>query len=161
VNTVPAVVDVRRLRPADLESVIALDARITGRRREEYFRVKLDQALRETGIQVSLAAETDGLFRGFLLCRVYYGEFGAMEPGAVLDTIGVHPEFRGAGIGRALLGQLRTNLLGIGIGVLRTEVPWDNQELLRFLHDAGWTPAARLCLDWDLETSRHEEEVSG
>jgi len=38
---------------------------------------------------VSLAAEIEGLLVGFLLARVYYGEFGTLEPAAVMDTIGV------------------------------------------------------------------------
>ena len=53
---------VRRLRPDDLEAVIALDARVTGRRRDEFFKLKLKQALSDTGIEVSLAAEFEGLF---------------------------------------------------------------------------------------------------
>ena len=77
---------VRRLRPDDLEAVVALDAKNTGRKRDEYFKVKLEQNLAETGIQVSLAAELDGAFVGFLLARVFYGEFGTMEQVAVLDT---------------------------------------------------------------------------
>lgn len=149
---------VRRLRPDDLEAVTGLDARITGRRREEYFRMKLEQALRETGIQVSLAAETDGLFTGFLLARVFYGEFGEMEPAAVLDTIGVHPDFRGKGVGAALLSQLRTNLLGLGIGSLHTEVSWNNQDLMGFFRREGFRPAERYCLDLDLEARRALDE---
>ena len=70
---------VRNLRPRDLDRVIDLDSRYTGRRREEYFKVKLAQALSDTGIEVSLAAERDGIFVGFLLARVYYGEFGSTE----------------------------------------------------------------------------------
>lgn len=50
---------VRRLRPEDLEAVIELDRRVTGRRREEYFKLKLKQALSDTGIEVSLGAELD------------------------------------------------------------------------------------------------------
>ena len=86
---------VRRLRPQDLEAVIALDAKTIGRRRDEYFKLKLKQALSDTGIEVSLAAELDGNFAGFVLARVYSGEFGMMEPTAVLDTLGVHPDLRG------------------------------------------------------------------
>lgn len=145
---------VRGLRPRDLDAVIALDARITGRRREEYFRRKLDQALKETGIQVSLAAEVDGGFVGFLLCRVFYGEFGEMEAAAVLDTLGVHPSFRGKGVGRALLAQLRTNLLGLGIRMLHTEVSFDGQDLMGFFRGEGFRPAPRYCLDLDLEAHR-------
>ena len=141
---------VRRLRPADLEAVISLDARVIGRRRDEYFKIKLQQALAETGIEVSLAAEVDGLFCGFLLARVFYGEFGSTEPVAVLDTIGVHPDFRRQGIGRALIDQLRKNLKALGILRLQTEVSWDDQPLLGFFHEEGFHPAPRYCLDLDL-----------
>jgi ribosomal protein S18 acetylase RimI-like enzyme len=145
---------VRRLRPQDLEAVIALDAKVTGRKRDEYFKLKLKQALADTGIEVSLAAEVEGVFAGFLLARVYYGEFGALEPFAVLDTLGVHPDFRGRGVGSALIDQLRTNLLGLGIPRLQTEVAWENLEILTFFHHEGFRPAARFCLDLDLVATR-------
>jgi GNAT superfamily N-acetyltransferase len=149
---------VRQLRPQDLEAVIALDAKVVGRRREEYFKVKLKQAMSDTGIQVSLGAELGGIFVGFLLARVYYGEFGAPEPVAVLDTMGVHPDFRGHGVGSDLIAQLRTNLLGLGIATLQTEVSWQNPELLSFFHHEGFEPAPRFCLDLDLEKSSQKRE---
>ena len=147
---------VRQLRPQDLEAVIALDAKTVGRRREEYFKLKLKQALSDTGIQMSLGAELDGIFAGFLLARVYYGEFGAPEPVAVLDTMGVHPDFRGRGVASDLIDQLRTNLLGLGIRTLQTEVSWQNPGLLAFFQHEGFQPAPRFCLDLDLERTRRD-----
>ncbi|MBM4059528.1 MAG: GNAT family N-acetyltransferase [Planctomycetes bacterium] len=144
---------VRNLRPRDLDAVILLDSKITGRKRTEYFKTKLAQALSDTGIQVSLAAEVDGQFAGFLLARVYYGEFGAMEQVAVLDTIGVNPNQRGVGVGKALLRQLQQNLRGLGIGSLATEVAWDDVELVAFFQKSGFRPAPRLCLDLDLNAA--------
>lgn len=141
---------VRGLKPEDLDRVIGLDAKIVGRRRDEYFRLKLRENLAETGIKVSLAAEWDGSFAGFLLARVYYGEFGTLEPVAALDTLGVHPDFRHHGIGQALLRQLLKNLTALRVSRLRTEVGWDNQELLQFFHGAGFRPAARLCLELEM-----------
>ena len=138
---------VRGLKPEDLDAVVAIDAKSTGRRREEYFRIKLKQNLTETGIKVSLAAEADGLFRGFLLARVYYGEFGNVEPVAVLDTLGVHPDVRGLGIGHALMEQLSINLAGLGVPTWRTEVAWDDMPLLAFFQRERFRPAARLCLE--------------
>jgi predicted N-acetyltransferase YhbS len=149
---------VRNLRPTDLEAVIALDAKNVGRRREEYFRVKLQQNLAETGVKVSLAAEVDGSFTGFLLARVYYGEFGRTEAVAVLDTIGVHPDFHGRGVGAALMNQLCINLAALGVSHLQTEVGWDDLPLLGFFHHRGFRPAQRLCLDLDLTTPRPERE---
>lgn len=142
---------VRKLRPDDLEAVIRLDAKITGKRREEFFKLKLKQALSDTGIFLSLAAEADGQFAGFLLARVFYGEFGQAEHFAVLDTIGVHPGHRHHGIAHALLRQLRTNLLGLGIAELRTETGWEDQDLLRFFHREGFRPLPRFSLGLKLQ----------
>jgi ribosomal protein S18 acetylase RimI-like enzyme len=157
-NTNDDEVLVRNLRPRDLEAVILLDSKITGRRRAEYFKLKLAQALSDTGIQVSLAAEFDGTLAGFLLARVYYGEFGVTGQTAVLDTVGVAPNLRGKGIGRALLRQLRHNLEGLGISRLQTEVSWDDQALLRFFHQSGFRPAPRISLDLDLQAARVRDE---
>ena len=151
---------VRQLRNEDLEAVIALDASTTGHRREEYFKLKLAQALFDTGIQVSLAVDVDGSLGGFLLARVYYGEFGISERVAVLDTFGVRKELRGSGLGGALLRQLRVNLQALGIQTLQTEVSWDDPELISFFQHAGFRPAPRICLDLDLQEARDLEEVA-
>lgn len=145
---------VRNLRPSDLDAVILLDAKNIGRRRDEFFKLKLSQALADTGITVSLAAELDGAFVGFLLARVFYGEFGVTERVAVMDVIDVHPDFRGQHVATSLLDQLRTNLLALGIGVLRTEVGWENTELLGFFRREGFVMAQRICLDLNLAAGR-------
>lgn len=145
---------VRSLRPEDQEAVILIDAGAVGRRRDEFFKLKLGQAFTDTGIAVSLAAELEGHVVGFLLARVYYGEFGLTERTAVMDVLGVLPAFRGRGVGPALIDQLRTNLLALGIRTLQTEVAWDSPELLRFFQHEGFRLAPRLCLDLDLESTR-------
>jgi ribosomal protein S18 acetylase RimI-like enzyme len=145
---------VRNLTSADLDAVIMLDAKNVGRRRDEFFKLKLKQALSDTGITVSLAAEVKGSFVGFLLARVFYGEFGVTERVAVMVVIDVHPAFRGLHVATALLEQLRTNLDGLGIGVLRTEVGWENTELLGFFRREGFVMAQRVCLDMNLAAAR-------
>ncbi len=141
---------VRGLRPDDLEPVIALDAKNTGRRREEFFKHKLQQNLVESGIKISLAAELDGCFCGFLLARVYYGEFGSPEPVAVLDTLDVNPDFRRQGVVTSLLRQLCKNLTSLRVLRLQTEVSWNDPALLAFFHQQHFRLANRLCLDLDL-----------
>lgn len=150
-------VTVRGLTPADADAAIALDAKITGRKRDMYLRPKIDEAVSRGGIRVSLAAEADRHLVGFLLAKVWYGEFGALEPVAVLDTVGVHPDFRGQGVGAALLDQLRTNLGALGIRCLRTEVAWNDQGLLTFFAHEGFTPAARLVLETDPDSPSARE----
>ena len=73
------------------------------------------------------------------------------EPAAVLDTIGVLPDFQHKGVGAALVHQLRTDLRGLGVDRLKTEVSWEDQAVLGFFKSQGFRPAARLCLDLDID----------
>lgn len=139
-------ITVRELRAEDLEAIVRIDAGTTGRRRPEYYQRKLAEAMRESGIKISLAAETDGMFAGFLLGRLYYGEFGLPEPVAIVDSIGVHPELKGRHVGRALFEQLETNLRAIGIETIQTQVEWNHFELLGFLSTIDFRPAPILSL---------------
>lgn len=141
---------VRRLRPGDLGRVVALDALVSGHERRGYLEHKLATHLLDSSVEVSLGAEVDGILVGFLLARVWTGEFGATEPVAVLDTLGVQPAFQHRGIGEALLDQLATNLRGLEVRRLRTEVDWNAFPLLGFFHGQGFRPAPRLCLELDL-----------
>ena len=145
---------VRNVRKEDVHALVAIDEAAVGRRRERFLALKVQQALADTGIAVSLVAELDDHVVGFVLARVYYGEFGVMEPSAVLDVVGVHPDYRGRHVAVALLDQLRTNLLGLGIPRLQTEVQWTSPDLLSFFQHEGFTLAPRLCLDLDLADTR-------
>ncbi len=138
---------VPRLRPDDLQRVVTLDAKVVGRDRSQFYECLLERNLRDTGVQVSLGAELDGLFVGFLLARAWYGEFGTLEPHGVLEAFGVHPDFRQRGVGTALLEQLVTNLRGLRLATLRTEVDWDDIELMGFFHAQGFEPAKRFVLE--------------
>ena len=147
-------VTVRSLRPDDLDALVAIDTAAVGRRRERFLALKTKQSFADSSIAVSLVAEVDDHVVGFVLARVYYGEFGVVEPAAVLDVLGVHPDYRGRRVAAALLDQLRTNLLGLGIPRLQTEVQWTDQSLLSFFQHEGFTIAPRLCLDLDLARTR-------
>jgi len=140
-------IPVRAMKESDLPGIVAIDRRITGRNRSDYFKERLAEALFESGVRVSLLAERDGLPVGFIMARVDLGEFGRFEPTAVLDTIGVDPDFRGQGVGRALLSQLLVNLSTLRIERVRTEIDWRDRELLGFLDHCGFLPSQELCFD--------------
>ncbi len=142
---------VRTMSEADLEAVVAIDARATGRRRPRYFELMLQRAVRQAGLQVSLVAELEGRTVGFLIASLYYGEYGVMEPSASIDAVSVDPAFRGRHVGRALMRQLRLNLGALHISTLRTEVSWDDADLLAFFKRQGFVPAPRLCLQCTLD----------
>lgn len=135
---------VRSMTEADLPALVRIDRKHTGRDRGSYYRRKAHEALRQSGVRVSLVAELDGQFAGFLMARVDLGDFGRTEPTAVLDTIGVDPAFAGKQVGRALLEQLLNNLRSLRVERVLTEVEWDHFDLLRFLRRGGFRHSQRL-----------------
>jgi GNAT superfamily N-acetyltransferase len=139
-------IPVRGMKQGDLDKLAQMDARITGRNRRGYFEGKLEEALHESDVRVSLVAEVDGEAAGFIMARVDFGAFGRVEPIAVLDTIGVDPDQRGRGVGRALLSQLLLNLATLRVERIRTELSWNEHDLLQFLNACGFQPAQTLCL---------------
>lgn len=140
-------VAVSTLTMDDLDEVVRIDGAHVGRTRREFLGKRMETALRDSGLAVALKAEVDGAMAGFLLGEVHYGEFGQMEPIAVMDVIGVHPHFEGKHVGAALMRQLEMQLRALGIETLQTEVNWSQLELLAFLQNRGFGPSARICLE--------------
>jgi len=141
---------VRVLCADDLDAIVRVDRRNVGRSRRDYLQQKLEEAMRDSRIMVSLGAEVDGNLVGFLMGRLYYGEFGVAEPVALLDTIGVDPERPRTGIGRALIDQFKTNLGAVGIEKIQTQAAWNEWELLGFLEASGFRPEPRVFLSVDI-----------
>jgi len=152
---------VRTMREGDLDAIVAIDALATGRRRPSYFELMLQRAIKQASLQISLVAELDGRVVGFLIGSLYYGEYGVVEPTASVDAIGVDPRYRGHRVGKAMMRQLRINLGALQISTLRTEVEWDDIDLVTFFKSEGFSPAPRLCLEAsvDLTSLRSAGEV--
>ena len=140
-------VPIRSMRQDDLPALAVIDHRITGRDRTAYFKQLLAEALQESDVRISLVAERGGGPVGFIMARVDYGSFGCIEPTAVMDTIGVDPDYRDQGIGRALLSQLLMNLKTLGVEHIRTEIDWHDRDLLGYLDHCGFRPSQHLCFE--------------
>ncbi len=136
--------DVRPMSPADLADIARIDRSITGQDRRTYIGRKLNETLVDSAIRVSLAARRDDVVVGFVMARVDLGDFGRVEPVAVIDTIGVDPDYAHQGIGHALLSQLFLNLGALRIERVETQVAPHDLGLLGFLYDIGFEPSQRL-----------------
>ncbi|MCP4329684.1 MAG: GNAT family N-acetyltransferase [Alphaproteobacteria bacterium] len=144
-DTVP----VRSLVPGDLDALVRIDHKITGRDRRPYYIRKLAETLDESGIRLSLVAEIDDHPVGFVMANVDYGEFGVTQREAVIHTIGVDPDYAHRHVGTALLSQLLANLATLRVDTVMTEVDWNGREtsgLLAFLRHCGFVPSPRISL---------------
>ena len=140
-------IPIRTLTLDDLESIVRIDRHIMGRPRHDYLSLKLHEAIEDSRVMVSLGAEIDGMLAGFLMGRVYYGEFGMPEPVALLDTIGVDPDRARQGVGRALYEQFRINVGALGVSSVRSHADWNNWPVVRFLEANGFAPIPHVTLE--------------
>lgn len=136
--------DVRSLSANDLDAVVRIDRRLTGHDRSAYMKHRLDEALADSGIRVSLIARIEDSIAGYLMASADYGDFGRTEPVAIIDTIGVDPGFAQRGVGHALLSQLLVNLGALRIERVETVLAKENLDLLEFFYHAGFGPSERL-----------------
>lgn len=136
--------EVRPMAPADLQEIVRIDRAITGRDRGDYIAARLAEAMHDSAIRVSLAARLDGAIVGYLMARADLGDFGRTEPVAVVDTIGIDPDYAHRGLGHAMLALLAANLSALQVERMETVVQTADLALLGFFQDAGFTPSQRL-----------------
>jgi GNAT superfamily N-acetyltransferase len=139
--------DARPLVAGDLERVIEIDCEYTGRRRDGFYRKRLEAALAEPRNFVYLGCESNAVLQGFLLARLQEGEYGTEKPSASLDAIGVDSAAATKGMGRSLLEALDRILRHKGIQAIHTQADWRNLSMLQFFAGTGFSLAPRHILE--------------
>jgi N-acetylglutamate synthase-like GNAT family acetyltransferase len=137
-------VEIRPMAPGDLHEILRIDRAITGQHRSGYMESLLAESMEASRTRVSLVGRMDGAIVGFVMARADVGDFGRTEPVAVLDTIGVDPEYAHRGIGRELLARLMDNVSQLQVERVETLVRIADLELLRFFQREGFVPSQRL-----------------
>jgi len=141
----------------DLEAVVEIDSRIVGRSRRLFIEKRLEAALADRGGFISVALEdAKGALIGFAIARVQNGEFGDDRRVAVLDVIGVDPDHQHAGVGHLLIDGIVERMKRHDLHELRTQVDWDDQQIIGFFAASGFALAPRQVLERN--TARTLEE---
>jgi GNAT superfamily N-acetyltransferase len=145
---------------ADIERVIAIDRAHTGRSRRSFFEKRFAAAAAHPQDFIAIGIRHGDALLGYAIARILRGEFGREEAVAVLDAIGVEPQSRERGVGRALMDELIATLDRMGVRSLQSQADWDNHDLLRFFAVSGFALAPRLVLERSVEPLREiSEEV--
>ena len=135
---------VRSLERRDLPSIVAIEERVTGVARPQYWeqRIEISEAIRPHW--TSLVAEFDNRFVGFLFGRAGELEFGLPGTIAWVETIGVDPAFRGRGIARELIEQFISSAEDHGIKTIFTLVTIGQTDMQSFFSRQGFAQGKML-----------------
>lgn len=136
---------IRALRKEDLEAIVAIDEKVLGEDRRDYWERKLE-SINNGSSQASLVAEIEGKVVGFILGDVS-GEFGVPETIAWIDTIGIDPAYQKRGLATALARELIKILKGNGVKTIYTLVRWSDWDLLQFFHWMGFSRGDMINLE--------------
>jgi GNAT superfamily N-acetyltransferase len=136
--------DVRSMVPADLADIVRIDRGITGRDRSSYIAGRLSETLEDSAIRVSITGRVDDVIVGYLMARADLGDFGRTDPVAIIDTLGVDPEYAHRGVGHALVSQLFANLGALHVERIETVISHNDPDLAGFFTRLGFAPSQRL-----------------
>lgn len=135
---------VRSLERRDLPSIVAIEERVTGVARPQYWeqRIELSEAIRPHW--TSLVAEFENRFVGFLFGRAGELEFGLPGTIAWVETIGVDPAYRGRGIARELIEEFISSAEDHGIKTIFTLVSSGQTDMQSFFSRQGFAQGKML-----------------
>jgi ribosomal protein S18 acetylase RimI-like enzyme len=147
---------VRRVQATDLAGIIALDERVTGLAKPDYWRDAFERYGRRRPnermflVAQSGRAQTPAPILGFILGEVRAWEFGSGPCGWVI-ALSVEPGKRLRGCGEALLQALAAHFKRAGVGKMRTMVARDNRLHLLFFRSEGMMAGPYVELEKELD----------
>jgi len=152
---------VRPANAADLAGIIALDKRVTGLAKRDYWHDLFRRYQGRDGrFLLVAAADTDAggprreprggpRIIGFISGEVRAWEFGSPPCGWVI-ALSVDPEARLGGVGGALLAAISRDFRAAGVGRMRTMLSRGNHLLMSFFRSHGMTAGPYIQLEMEL-----------
>jgi ribosomal protein S18 acetylase RimI-like enzyme len=147
---------VKRVRPADVRHVIALDERVTGLAKPDYWQDIFErygrgrQSQRHFLIAESSVKNDRMPVVGFIVGEVRAWEFGSAPCGWVL-VLSVEPKARQRGVGDALFRAISQEFKKAGVTKMRTMVARDNRLHMLFFRGEGMMAGPYIQLEKELD----------
>ncbi len=144
---------IRRVQSADFANVVALDQRVTGLAKPDYWHeIFAHYGQHRHKEQFFLVAESHDQKRviGFIIGEIRAWEFGSAPCGWVF-ALSVEPETRLHGVGEALFEAISAEFKKAGVGKMRTMAARDNRLHQLFFRGEGMIAGPYIQLEKDLD----------
>lgn len=147
---------IRRVMEGDLTAIAALDARVTGNAKPDYWQDVYDRyASRYVDKRFFLVAEPEEEaaafpIYGYIVGEIRGWEFGS-EPCGWIFAFSVEPGIRQQGIGEQLFESISDEFKSAGMKLMRTMVARQNQLHMAFFRSEGMVAGPYIQLEKELE----------
>jgi len=149
-------ITIRRATQGDMPHVVALDERVTGTAKPDYWQDIFERyATRRLDERFFLIAQTNGdtsdnPLLGYVVGEVRGWEFGS-EPCGWIFAFSVEPDTRQQGVGEHLFQAMSDEFKGAGIGTMRTMVARQNQLHMAFFRSEGMVAGPYIQLEMEID----------
>lgn len=140
---------IRFMKVNDFGAVTRIDEKVLNAAHSEYYKVKFSASVQSPSeLPTSFVAEAeDGTVVGFLIGELFIGERGNIWEKAILDTIGVDPDYQNRGIGKQLIYEFIDHLRTLGVKSVSTLVDKDDPKLTQLLSTQQFSPSKTINLE--------------
>ena len=145
-------IKIRLMEVYDFNAVVRIDEKVFKASRSDYYRLKFETLVQSPDhLPTSLVAEKeDGTVVGFVMGKLYIGEYGIADEKATLDTIAVDPDYQYKGIGQQLINEFSDHLRSLRVQKVDTLVDANDTELMHFFSANGFSPSKTINLERSL-----------
>jgi ribosomal protein S18 acetylase RimI-like enzyme len=136
-------IKIRLLEDKDFHEVVRIDEMVLNLSRLDYYQERFEK-LFQSGeyLPTSLVAEDEnGTVVGFIMGELYIGQFGISNEGAVVETVGVDPDFQRQGIGEKLMDEFITHLKTLEVRKINTLVNKSDTQMMRYFNANRFQPS--------------------
>lgn len=141
----------------DLDSISSIEHQLVGHSKNSFLEKRFASMAATPNDFITCSALLGQKLVGYACARIEEGEFGTRDYVAVLDILGIDSKTQHSGVGKKLLAEIKRQMKERNIGILRTQVDWRNQEMIRFFSSIGALLAPIQIMERD--TSHMEEEL--
>ncbi len=136
-------IKIRLMSKNDYNAVLKIDEKVNKSLRSEYYKLKFEKLVESKDyVPTSMVAvDEDKNIVGFIMGELFMGEYGISDDRAVIDTIGVDPDFQNMGIGKKLIDEFIEHLRMLGVQKVNTLVRWNDPELIPFFSANNFIPS--------------------
>ena len=128
-------IKIRLMKADDFDAVVGIDEKVFKASRPEYYELKFEMLFSSKDyLPASLVAEKEGgTVVGFVMGRIYVGEYGIRE------------KLMGNGV--ILINEFIDHLREVGVQKINTLVDWNDTKLINFFSSNQFSPSKTINLE--------------